>query len=217
MKVEEEACRARGFVSPSFVGADGIRKPFDVRCNKLSYMSAEAMAAAFGGDPSYIPARVGFIYGDHDVMPSESTISRSQSWENLLEELSYSDDSAVVDVQVVGFSYSPTLGAEKPSDPGSSPSDSSDSGSDSSSDYCNILSTGSNAITFHAVSNSSDRGAAFDSAAFSSGKYIYQAVLLGQHNGKYYILSRVSLKSNGRYLQKPENFEVALDWTVVFH
>jgi hypothetical protein len=48
--------------------------------------------------------------------------------------------------------------------------------------------------------------------------YIYQAVLLARHEtpGKYHILSRVSLKKDGVYLQKPKGFEIALDWTVVF-
>lgn len=223
MRIVDETCLARGFASPSFIDiATGKRVPFDVRSNKLSYMSAEAMAAAFGGDPSYIPARMGFIYGDQPTMPTESVITRNQSWESLLEELASSEGSAVVDVQVVGFSYHPTLGGENPApapsgDSSSSGSDSgSDSGDDGSGDYNHILSTGSNAITFHAVSNSQDAGAAFGSGAFRSGRYVYQAVLLGYHGGKYYVISRVSLKDGSVYLQKPSGFEIALDWTVVF-
>ncbi len=230
MRIEDKACMARGFVSPSFIDiSTGRRVPFGKRCNKLSYMSAEAMAAAFGGDHSYIPARIGFIYGDKDVMPSEAPITRTQSWDMLKEELSYGRDSTLMDVQVVGFSYSPTLGGEKQSSaPSGSDSSSGSSGSSSyqcacdddiggSSDYNNILPGGSNAITFHAMSNSQDVGAALGTGAFKNGDYIYQAVLLGCHNGKYYIISRVSLKENGEYLQKPDKFEVALDWTIVFY
>jgi len=307
MKIEDKACMARGMVNPYFVDPHtGNRMGFGKRCNKLSYMSAEAMAAAFGGDPSYIPARIGFIYGDAQRMPSESPITRSQSWDMLKEELSYGIDKATVDVQVVGFSYPPTLSGEKPA---SAPSGGGDSGSDSSSyeaseftdfefradgiqpdegtmeigfddgtwsisftvggenakgsasgyatdtfimfdsitvdgsssggsviayralipvcpcdpdpsdgDYNNILPTGSNAITFHAVSNSQDKGAALGTGAFKNGDYIYQAVLLGCHNEKYYIISRVSLldKISRKYLRKPDKFEVALDWTIVF-
>ena len=202
-----------------------IRKPFDMRSNTLSYMSAEAMAAAFGGDPSYIPAKVGFIYGDKKDMPTESDISRNQSWNMLLEELAADTNSENVDIQVVPFSYSPTLGSFIPGGydgsgsggSGDSSSSGEDSGyaQDSEGDYCNILSTGSNAITFHAVSNSQDAGAR-GSGAFINGRWIYQAVLLGYHGGKYYIISRVSLKSGNEYRQKPSGFEIALDWTIAF-
>jgi hypothetical protein len=54
------------------------------------------------------------------------------------------------------------------------------------------------------------------SRAFEGGSYIYQAVMLAFHNGKHHVLSRVSLKEGGAYLQKPSGFEIALDWTVVF-
>ena len=224
MRIDDKACLARGFVNPSFVDiATGRRLPFRMRHNTLSFMSAEAMAAAFGGDPSYIPALMGFIYGNQQAMPTESVITRSQDWDSLLEELASSEGRDDVDSQVVGFSFHPTLGAAKPSpvqgDSSSSSSgldSGSDSGSDSSEgDYNHILSTGSNAITFHAVSNSQDSGL-IRSRAFEGGSYIYQAVLLAYHGGKYHVLSRVSLKEGKAYLQKPRRFEIALDWTVVF-
>lgn len=244
MRISDEVCLAKGFVSPSFVDvATGERMPFCVRSNKLSYMSAEAMAAAFGGDPSFIPNRIGFIYGSEPMMPTESVITRTQSWDLLLKELSSSEPNATVDVQIVNFSYAPSLGAEKSqSKPfaggdssfmSSSDSPSGDSHDTDQSDYGNIIPSGSNAITFHAVSNSQDRGAAFRSSVFVSGNYIYQALLIchNEERKKNYIISRVSLKemgtsgssygssssSDGTYLQKPAGFEVALDWTVVFH
>ena len=116
MRIDDKACLARGFVNPSFVDiATGRRLPFRMRHNTLSFMSAEAMAAAFGGDPSYIPARMGFIYGNQQAMPTESVITRSQDWDSLLEELASSEGRDDVDIQVVGFSFHPTLGAAKPS------------------------------------------------------------------------------------------------------
>ena len=223
MRIDDIACLARGFVNPSLVDVSTGRKiPFDKRHNTLSFMSAEAMAAAFGGDPSFIPAKIGFIYGTESAMPTESVITRNQDWDSLLEELSSSSSRDDVDIQVVGFSFHPTLGSEKPApspsgDSGSSDSSGSDSsGSDSSEgDYSHILSTGSNAITFHAVSNSQDVGF-IRSRAFEGGSYIYQAVLLAFHERKHHVISRVSLKEGGSYLQKPSGFEIALDWTVVF-
>ena len=224
MRIDDIACLARGFVNPSLVDVSTGRKiPFDKRHNTLSFMSAEAMAAAFGGDTSFIPAKIGFIYGTESAMPTESVITRNQDWDSLLEEISSSSSRDDVDIQVVGFSFHPTLGSEKPApspsgDSGSSDSSGSDSsGSDSSEgDYSHILSTGSNAITFHAVSNSQDAGIVRSRAFEGGGSYVYQAVLLAFHEGKYYVLSRVSLKEGKDYLQKPSGFEIALDWTVVF-
>lgn len=209
MKRSETACVAKGFVAPSLTNVvTGEKIPFELRHNTLSYTSAEAMAAAFGGNPSYIPARVGFIYGGSGSA-IDGAISRSQSWDALMDQLKAND----ADIQVVSFSYSPSLGGEKPD----SSSSESDSSSDPGGDYSNIKPGGSNAVTFHAVSNSQDVGERDKTKAFGYGDSIYQAVLLGLHDGKYYVLSRVSLadKSAG-YLKKPENFEVALDWTVVF-
>jgi len=209
MRRVDAACMAKGFVSPSFVDIKtGRRIPFKTRHNLLSYMSAEAMAAAFGGDPSYIPAKMGFIFGTGGNF---SDITRHQTWDDLLLELGQAGES--VDVQVVGFSYPPSLGGEAASESSSS---SSSSGSDSGGDYNNILPNGSNAITFHAVSNSQDAGRR-KSESFGKGKEIYQAVLLGSCDDELYILSRVSLEDGGTYRTKPEGFEVALDWTVVFH
>ena len=217
MKIADTACRAKGFVAPSFVDIrTGDRVPFEIRHNTLSFMSAEAMAAAFGGDPSYIPSRIGFIYGSQSGSFA-GEITRSQNWNSLLDELSANK----ADVQVVQFSYSPSLGGEKPAPASDSSGSSSSSGSSDpfdGGDYTNIKPTGSNAITFHAVSNSQDAGEIVKTERFKTNDYIYQAVLLGYKGGKYYVLSRVSLfddKIMG-YLRKPDNFEVALDWTVVF-
>lgn len=221
MKVADELCLAKGVVSPSFVDiSTGKRIAFSPRNNRLSYMAAEAVAAAFGGDPSYIPSKIGFIYGNSPEMPTESEITRSQTWSSLLEELSNSGDK-VVDVQVVNFSYSPSLGGSASGDSSSGSSSGASGSSDEgeAGDYTNILATGSNAITFHAVSNSQDIGVLRGADAFSAAKnnYVYQCLLLGYHNGDYYIIARASLKDGSKYLAKPEGFEVALDWTVTFH
>lgn len=208
MKIADEACLAKGVVNPYFIDVSTGRKiPFSRRNNQLSFMSAEAMAAAFGGDPSYIPSKVGFIYSPLDAVFS-GYIDRRQTWDALIRELG----SANADVQVVSFSYSPSLGGYDFG--GGDSSDSSGSG-DGSSDYCTIKPTGSNAITFHAVSNSQDKGAR-GTVPFKQNDYIYQAVLLGSHGGEYYVISRVSLDKNATYLQKPNRFEIALDWTIAF-
>lgn len=210
MHIAESQClAARGIVSPSFIDiSTGKTVSFDERHNTLSYMAAEAVAAAMGGDPSYIPCRMGFIYGNSSTLPISDIITRNQTWSSLLESLSNSGDK-IVDVQVVNFSYPPTLR------PGSDDSLGSSSDSASSGDYTNISPTGSNAVTFHAVSNSYDDGE-LKKGVFQKDNYVYQCLLLGYHQGDYYIIARASLQQDGRYRAKPEGFEIALDWTVTF-
>lgn len=216
MNAIEKMRGAKGTVVPSLLDVrTGKRVPFSVRNNTLSYMSAEAMAAAFGGDPTFIPSRIGFIYGSRETLPFDGVISRDQTWEGLGYELTRAG-SSTADVQVVGFSYGPTLGP----DPSGGSSDSSgSSGEDSGEDgrYSNTKASGANAVTFHAVSNSSDAGA-FGSDVFIAGNYLYQAVLLSadRSTGKTYIIARVSLDEGGEYRRKPDGFEVAIDWTVSF-
>lgn len=210
MQIVESRClAANGMVTPSFVNiATGEVVPFTKRHNMLSYMAAEAVAAAMGGNPSYIPCRMGFIYGNSDSLPITDVITRNQTWSTLLESLSNSGDK-VVDVQVVDFSYSPTLGAGDAAESSNS-SDPSEAG-----DYTNISSTGSNAVTFHAVSNSQDAGQ-LNKGVFVANSYVYQCLLLGYYQGDYYIIARASLKQDDRYLAKPAGFEIALDWKVTF-
>lgn len=198
MIVEDKACRAMGFVTPSFVDlSTGRRVGFGWRCNQLSYMSAEAMAAAFGGDPSYIPSKVGFIFGTEGAVTFGGGIGRDQSWSKLKGEVSGISNA---DVQVVVFSCSPTVGGD---------------GSDDESLYSVVSGKPANAVTFHAVSNSQDKGTVGENNYFQTNNFIYQAVLL---SSDLHVISRVSLKDTvkDKYLQKPDGFEIALDWTIVF-
>ena len=207
MNIEDKMCRARGFVDPFLVDiSTGKMMPISQRHNTLSYASADAMAAAFGGDPSFIPSKIGFVYGTSDkavsgtsntdsgsssgssaVANTESSISRVQNWELFKDFL----ETNTLDVQIVNFSYSPTLKPTK-------------------ADYSH------NAVTFHAVSNSQTGGIVTENVVFGTESKLLQAVLLGYNGGNYTILSRVSLNYNDGYLTKPAGFEVALDWTIEF-
>ncbi len=223
MRIEDEAFQARGYVNPAWIDVStGRRFSFGERHNTLSYMSAEAMASAFGGDPSYIPARIGFIYGTLDDV-ADFDRSREQSYEGLLQDIMDMKGPATTDVaglQIVEFSYSPTLNVVddgKTADTNGDSDSTSDDGVEVSTPVKKIQAgvkyANGNAVTFHAVSNSSD--------SFQAGKFIYQAVLLGYDGKKHYVISRVSLKpttvaSSEKYLRKPTGFEVALDWTIVF-
>lgn len=201
MEKKDIALAPRGEVSPYIVGPDGKKAPFGRRHNTLSYFSAEAMAAAFGGDPSFIPANVGFVFYPEQTSPStamDDDIGRNQDWGELVQDLA----DANADLLVVGFSYPPSLGSENV---------------DSSSSSYGYDDNGiRNVISFHAITNSQDVGK-IGGNAFVPGCYICQAVLLSpSRGGGYKILARVSLKDGSSWLKKPSGFEVALDWSIIF-
>lgn len=211
MKITE-IMNTKGMVTPSFIDIrTGKRVEWTMRHNTLSYSAAEAMACAFGGDPSFIPNRIGIIYGAEEDPQFDNPISREQSWDSLREELA--DKNA--DIQVQSFSYSPSVKkiTRNISD-----------GSSSSPSHDPITGEGT-AVTFHMHSDSvtegifgtyNDDANAAVSTIFTTNTRIYQAVLLNKNRDTYKVLARVSLDSNGRYYTKPENFEVAIDWTVKF-
>jgi len=191
----KEYMGARGQVAPYLYDSkSGSMTPFGERHNTLSYFSAEAMAAAFGGDSSHVPAEVGFVFYPGDSLPADTRaamdadIGRDQDWDKFIQDLK--DVNA--DVLIVGFSYPPSLGSDM--------------------EYADVRNT----ITFHAVTNSQDGGSVNPNNKFAAGNYICQAVLLSRDSDKRNIIARVSLKDGENYLQKPDGFEVALDWTVIF-
>lgn len=219
MKIND-TFHAIGSVEPSFVNlVTGDRECWSNRHNTLSYESASSMAAAFGGDPTYVPNRIGIIYGAGSDPRFLPVISRQQTWNDLKIELAEKN----ADIQVQPFSYSPSLSKVTRNiniDSNSAPANT----SESSSGNTQVTEEGT-AVTFHMHSDSVTKGAfgVYNSAAgstsstiFTTDTYIYQAVLLNKTGNNYKVLARVSLGENGVYYMKPENFEVAIDWTVKF-
>lgn len=133
---------ARGSVVPHLIDIKtGKTIPFGRRHNTLSFAAADAMAAAFSGDLSRVPNRIGIIYGADDDNPA-LTISRDQSWSNLKADLT----AASANVQIRPFSFAPSLNPAGRVDPGSSSSESSasspageSSGSGSSTEMCDEI------------------------------------------------------------------------------
>ena len=209
--------RSKGQVIPSFIDIKtGQKIPWNQRHNTISFEGAHAMALAFGGDNSLIPNKIGFLYGNGSdiVFP---TIGRNQDWDDLVYDL-YNKKA---DVQVQPFSYSPSFEKISRSAVGSSSSASQNETSSSDQDAYPGW-----AVTFHAHSDSTTEGSigsgsesgsdSSDTSIFTTGMSIFQALLLNKTNDKYTILARVSLDNNGEYYTKPENFEIAIDWTIKF-
>ena len=206
------AASARGDVSVSMVGG-GARIPFVARHNTLSYAAAGAVAAAYGGDDTFVPKYIGFIYGG-DSSPTElaDLSDRDMRWDDVKSEMKRIGGN----ILVCRFISPPELSTNQP-DPGSAEED--------PKEYSD------NAVTFRSCTRSGAAGTyAFDTSEesgfageFGDGMYLYHAVLLGdgpcqscQEEKEYRILARVSLEKGGRFRKKPEDYELALDWKVSF-
>jgi len=211
------AASVRGHIRGRWVsGAEGARSSypeFDVH-NTLTYSAADVLAAAYGGDSTRIPRYIGFVYGPELVQLPP--VSRDETFRTIDSLCS----SFGLNMQVDRFSRPPTVGNYSVF--GTEDEDSSDS-TDSDSPY------DSNVVEFHAVTRSGRNGVypmdTDESSAYAGplGKdmYLYRAVLLG--DGKYpcvgdpyTVLAVADLMKNGSYRQKPENYELAFDWRVVF-
>lgn len=208
---------ARGDVV-AYIERGGGRVPFVARHNTLSYASAGAVAAAYGGDTSLVPRYIGFIYGD-DPSPTElaSLSDRDMSWSDVGAEMRRIGGNILVS----RFSSVPELSTN----PGYEDSNDSNDSNDAGPRY------NGNAVTFRACTRSGAAGTyAFDTSTgsgfageFGDGMYLYHAVLLGdgrcrrcQDEREYVVLARVSLAKGGSFRMKPEDYELSLDWKVTF-
>lgn len=182
--------KAQGQVKPSFINLEtGKSLEFSTRANTLSYDASSAMAYVFGGDFTKIPNRIGIIYKNESSptqIPDFTSGDRDQPWDRLELSLNSTDS----DIQICPFSFSPTVtkGADKSS------------------------------VTFHAHTNSESIG--LRGSKFTTDSAILQAVLLSEVASAlgpvYTVIARVSLEGAESYPTKPQDFELALDWTINF-
>lgn len=188
--------------------------------NMMSYAAADVLAAAYGGDTSRIPKYVGFLYSnDADLVLDE--LSRDMTM-STIDELAKKIHG---NVQVVGFSRPPTVFGE-------SVVYREDLEDDGSNDVSNESGGGgrNNIVEFHAVTRTGHgakyiyptTGDGLYCGALAKGNAIHRAILLGDskeystRRKEYTVLAMVDLKKNGKYREKPENYELALDWRVTF-
>jgi hypothetical protein len=181
--------------------------PIDTVHNTLTYGAADALAAAYGGDISYVPRYMGFAFVEdsYDLSASQ-TISRNCTIDTIDTEFKSDEGSRIGDVQVVGFSFTPTLSADEQLD-------SELSQIEESNPIYNH-----NVVTFHAHTVSAGSFLFDSDSDYGNNKVIPFALLLGNDSdGKEKVLARVSLlDGNGLAKKRPEGFELALDWKVTF-
>jgi len=234
MKTTDMLSRIRGavrayFVSPGAIGAKAADSSYPALSvhNTLSFAAADVMAAAYGGDTSRIPKYIGFIYGV-DTAPSLPPIDRAMTMQSVRKMI---EDIGDANMQVARFSRKPTVGdygtfGEQESPLCPDPENSNDSNDSNGSN--DVQKYYGNVVEFHAMTrtgpdgfyaNDTLSGGVF-AGEWGNGMTIYRAVLLGDGRNPcedpYTVLAMVDLKKNNVYRQKPENYELALDWRVIF-
>jgi len=191
---------ASGNVALSWRGG-GTELKLPARRNQLSYACADALARALGGDISYVPKYVGFIYGPYeDPTALQLAAERDQTWGSIGVNLA--DPSVSGNMQISRLSLTPSVKLD--GDP-------------------ELYSANAVVFSAHTGTDSSKTYGFPTSSPYSgqlaTGMYMYQAVLLAAPTtGTYVPIARVTLAdpASGAYLQKPAGFELAVEWQVSF-
>lgn len=194
---------ARGRVMGYFVNrTTGERtRPFDIH-NIITYTAADIMAKLVGGDTSYIPGYIGFIYGTTATPGLVDPItSRSQTWTDLATELAPVNKANVL---ISPLATSPSYAEDTPSG----------------------LTAGiysGNAVTI-AAHTGSRLEYGFTAGTYANpladSDYIYHCMLITRLTSgstiTYLPYARVSLLDS-TYPQKPVGMELAIFWTITFN
>ena len=171
----------------------GESVPFAETKNMMSYAAADAIAAAYAGDTSLCPTHMGFVYGASGDMDLSPPATRDMAFPTA------SSLGNNANIQVVRLSGTPELVA-----------------SDTSSALYK-----KNSVVFRACTRSSgDSGSDLypvrqDIPLSGDGMHMYYALLLGKGagTGKYSVLAASRFPA---VKEKPENYDLAVEWTVSF-
>ena len=191
----------KGLVKAAFINtATGERTPIIEKRNLHTYAAADIMARLVGGDTSYTPGFIGFIYGPSSGSAPSAISSRLQTWDGLSTELA----SVGCNINISALSRASQYEV------------------DGSSDYY----TGNGVIlSAHSVSGAGGQyGFPTDGMTYAGvladTDLIYHAMLLVRRtsgtNVTYIPFARVSLQSGVTYPAKPAGLELALDWQLSF-
>lgn len=216
MTEEYEICNAKGSVRGRWVSGPSVLDVFEID-NMMSYSAASALAAAYGGDTSGVPKYVGFLYGTGDPA-SLPIITRDMDWQYVRDMA----EAVNGNVQVVNFNRKPSVCTVNPSGEWSNDQDGANE-SNEQGPYRN------NVVEFHAITRSGFDGSYGEDVSgnsrfagpLTSGDKIFRAVLLGDGNpcgsdDRYVVLAMVDMAKSGVYREKPEDYELAIDWRVTF-
>lgn len=164
-----------------------VFKPISSTHNEIMYATADCLAQMYAGQPRKIPAKIGFMFTAESTVPTVPS-AKSTTWANLVSMC-----ETTADIQVVDFSFSPSLTSKN---------------AEGTENYV------SNVAVFHGHSDVSLPGQVSGLDIRSTGTKIFGAVLLSEDKTP---LSIVALSDGSTpYLERPDGFELALDWYITF-
>ena len=164
-----------------------VFKPISSTHNEIMYATADCLAQMYAGQPRKIPAKIGFMFTSESTVPTVPS-AKSTTWADLVSMCETTSD-----IQVVDFSFSPSLTSKN---------------AEGTENYV------SNVAVFHGHSDSSIPGIVNNADMRDPGIKIFGAALLSEDKTP---LSIVSLTYGSTpYLERPDGFELALDWYITF-
>ena len=136
---------------------DGFEfRPISETHNEIMYATSDCLAQLYVGQPRQIPAKIGFIFSNTEGSIAVPT-AKSTSWEDIV---TMCNDNPNADIQIVDFSFSPSL-----------TKDNTDGG-----DY------NSNVSVFHGHTDAAIHGYVHNWVISDPGMKIYGAVLMSSDN-----------------------------------
>lgn len=164
-----------------------VLKPISSTHNEIMYATADCLAQMYAGQPRKIPAKIGFMFTSQSTVPTVPS-AKSTTWADLVSMC-----ETTADIQVVDFSFSPSLTSKN---------------AEGTENYI------SNVAVFHGHSDVSVPGAVNELDFGSAGVKVFGAALLSEDKIP---LSVVALSDGSTpYLERPKGFELALDWYITF-
>lgn len=182
------------------------------RHNVITYAAADIMARLLGGDATYVPQHIGFMYGsdpDAALLPDPDTlpenIKRQHTWSNITSDTASVNANILVAPLILNPSWSVDGNPES-----------------YSGNAVTVAAFTGTMLEYAFPTNGSTYAHPVDELATA---YFYQALLLNRRvvgsSIIYTPFARVSLKdttvSPPVYHEKPEGFELSLFWTITFN
>jgi hypothetical protein len=203
---ENTGLSVKGSISYKLHNGNDIYKEVS-RSNVITYAGADLMAQILGGDSSYVPKHIGFMYGtdataagliDPDSLPDST--KRIHRWDNITTDVAAINANILISPLVL----KPAVTVD---------------GSDVYE---------GNMITFAAFTGTQleyafPTGGATYAAELTTGMYFYQALLLNRKvvgsETLYTPFARVTLRDpvTSNYNAKPSGFDLSLFWSVTFN
>ena len=204
MHIHEKAGFAKGEVRAAFVSKTGERIELPSRSNVITYSGADILARILGGDTTYIPKFIGFMYGvsatattlvDPNLLPDAT--KRVHPWTTVTADVIAASANIIVAPLILNAGFT----------------------AESSTYTSNVLTVA--AFTGTSLEYAFPLTSPY-APALATGHYFYQALLLNRRvvgtNVVYTPFSRVTLRNTDlSYSAKPAGFELSLYWTITFN